>query len=247
MEKFYFVMPAYNESDNIEDTVKQWYPVIEKINAKSDCEAILAIANDGSKDDTYNKLITMKLNGGGYEFLKPLDKPNGGHGQTVLYLYRHAIENGADYIFQTDSDGQTNPEEFWQMFEHRHDYDFQIGYRKGRQDGKSRVFVTKTLRLVVWLMFREWVTDANTPFRLMRSDKLKAIMDVIPQDYFLCNVAISAIAVKWNYRLKFYEITFKPRQGGVNSINMKRIFKIGWKALGDFRKINANLSKIEKQ
>lgn len=65
MEKFYFVMPAYNESDNIEDTVKQWYPVIEKINAKSDCEAILAIANDGSKDDTYNKLITMKLNGGG--------------------------------------------------------------------------------------------------------------------------------------------------------------------------------------
>ena len=33
----------------------------------------------------------------------------------------------------------------------------------------------------------------------------------------------------------------KPRQGGVNSINMKRIFKIGWKALGDFRKINANL------
>ena len=75
----------------------------------------------------------------------------------------------------------------------------------------------------------------------MQKDKLKAIMDVIPSDYFLCNVAISAIAVKWKYKIKFYEITFKPRQGGVNSINMKRIFKIGWKALGDFRKINANL------
>lgn len=48
------------------------------------------------------------------------------------------------------------------MFEHRHDYDFQIGYRKGRQDGASRVFVTKTLRMVVWLMFHEWVIDANT-------------------------------------------------------------------------------------
>lgn len=161
-------------------------------------------------------------------------------------MYRHALNNGADYIFQTDSDGQTDPEEFWQMFEHRHEYDFQIGYRKGRQDGGSRVFVTKTLRLVVWLMFHEWVTDANTPFRLMQKDKLKAIMEVIPKDYFLCNVAISAIAVKWNYKIKFYKITFKPRQGGVNSINMKRIFGIGWKALGDFRKINANLRKYKR-
>ena len=161
-------------------------------------------------------------------------------------MYRHALNNGADYIFQTDSDGQTDPEEFWQMFEHRHEYDFQIGNRKGRQDGGSRVFVTKTLRLVVWLMFHEWVTDANTPFRLMQKDRLKAIMEVIPKDYFLCNVAISAIAVKWNYKIKFYKITFKPRQGGVNSINMKRIFGIGWKALGDFRKINANLRKSKR-
>ncbi|MGN0037172.1 MAG: glycosyltransferase family 2 protein [Bacteroidaceae bacterium] len=181
-----------------------------------------------------------------YPLLEPLDKPNSGHGATVLYLYRYALEHGADFIFQTDSDGQTNPDEFWQMWEHRNEYDFQIGYRRGRQDGFSRVFVTKTLRLVVWMMFHEWVTDANTPFRLMAKEKLKAIMDVIPQDYFLCNVAISAIAVKWKYKIKFYEITFKPRQGGVNSINMKRIFKIGWKALGDFRGINNNLKRNNK-
>lgn len=240
MEKFYFVMPAYNESENIKETVKQWYPVVEKINGMENSEAILAIANDGSKDDTYEMMLSMKKDDA-YPYFEPITKRNGGHGQTVLYLYRHALENGADYIFQTDSDGQTNPDEFWQMFKNRYEYDFQIGSRVGRQDGASRVFVTKVLRLVVWLMFHEWVTDANTPFRLMQKDKLKAIMDVIPQDYFLCNVAISAIAVKWNYKLKFYKISFKPRQGGVNSINMKRIIKIGWKALGDFRKINANL------
>lgn len=242
MEKFYFVMPAYNESENIMETVKQWYPVIEKINMMDDCEAVLVIANDGSKDDTFEVMKSMKR-GGDFRYFEPLTKENGGHGQTVLYLYRYALKHGADFIFQTDSDGQTDPKEFWQMFENRHNYDFQIGYRQGRQDGTSRVLVTRTLRLVVWLMFHEWVTDANTPFRLMHRDKLKAIMDVIPQDYFLCNVAISAIAVKWHYKIKFYKITFKPRQGGVNSINMKRIFKIGWKALGDFRKINANLKK----
>lgn len=244
MEKFYFVMPAYNESENIKETVKQWYPIVEKINGMEDCEAILAIANDGSKDDTYEVMLSMKANGA-YPYFEPITKKNGGHGQTVLYLYRHALEQGADYVFQTDSDGQTNPDEFWQMFEHRHEYHFQIGSRVNRQDGSSRVFVTKVLKIVVWLMFHEWVKDANTPFRLMQKDKLKAIMDVIPQDYFLCNVAISAIAVKWHYKIKFYNITFKPRQGGVNSINMKRIIKIGWKAIGDFKMINANLKCME--
>ena len=31
MSKIYFVMPAYNEAENIEETVKQWYPVVEKL------------------------------------------------------------------------------------------------------------------------------------------------------------------------------------------------------------------------
>ena len=237
MDKIYFVMPAYNEAENIEETVKQWYPVVDKL-SKEGVEAKLCIANDGSKDNTFEIMKGLQTK---FPLFEPLDKPNSGHGATVLYLYRHAISKGANFIFQTDSDGQTNPDEFWQMWENREKYDFQIGHRLGRQDGGSRVFVTKTLRLVVWLMFHEWVTDANTPFRLMRTDKLQPIMDVIPQDYFLCNVAISAIAVKWDYKIGWYKITFKPRQGGVNSINMKRIFKIGWKALGDFRKINSNL------
>ena len=91
------------------------------------------------------------------------------------------------------------------------------------------------------MMFGVWVKDANTPFRLMRARRLQRIMDAIPHDYGLANVAVSAIAVKWKEKIAWYPITFRPRQGGVNSINMKRIFNIGWKALGDFRKINRNL------
>ena len=244
MEKIYFVMPAYNEAENIEATIRMWYPVIEELNKAGGIEARLVIADDGSKDDTYKKMQNLAT-AGQFPFFEPLTKQNGGHGQTVLFLYRYAVSKGADYIFQTDSDGQTNPDEFWQMYEKRHEYDFQIGYRKGRQDGLSRVFVTKVLRIVVWMMFKEWVTDANTPFRLMQKDKLSAIMNVIPQDYFLCNVAISAIAKKWKYNIKFYPITFKPRQGGINSINFKRIMKIGYRALKDFRHINKNTEKCD--
>ena len=236
MSSVFFVMPAYNEAENIEETIKEWYPVVEKCGASSR----LVIANDGSKDDTYQKMLHLQDR---YPLLVPLDKPNSGHGATVLFLYRYAIENGAEYIFQTDSDGQTCPAEFWHFYENREYYDFQIGHRVGREDGISRVFVTKILRLVIWLIFHEWVIDANTPFRLMKKEKLLPILDIIPPDYFLCNVAISAIAVKWNYKIGWYKISFKPRVGGVNSINLKRIMKIGWKALSDFHTINKKLKK----
>ena len=237
MDKIYFVLPAYNEEVNIEEVIAQWHPVCEKINAEGN-EAHLIIANDGSKDNTFAIMQSLQSK---YPLLKPLNKENSGHGLTVLYLDHYAINNKVDYIFQTDSDGQTLPEEFWQMWNNRHNYDFQIGTRGDRQDGASRVFVTKTLRLVVWLMFHVWVKDANTPFRLLKVDKLIPILDVIPQDYNLANVAASAIAVRWHYNIGWNPITFRPRQGGVNSINMKRIFKIGFKALTDFRTINRNL------
>ena len=236
-ESIYFVLPAYNEEANIEDVIKQWHPICERIKTEGH-EAKLVIANDGSKDDTFGIMQQLRTK---YPLLEPLDKSNSGHGATVLYLYRYAIEHEAHYIFQTDSDGQTLPEEFWQMWENRDKYDFQIGTRGGRQDGASRVFVTKTLRLVVWLMFHVWVKDANTPFRLLRVDKLKPILDIVPSDYNLANVAVSAIAVRWNYKIGWYPITFRPRQGGVNSINMKRIFKIGVKAISDFQQIRKRI------
>ena len=237
LEKIYIVMPAYNEEANIEEVIHQWHPVCEKINAEGNV-ARLVIANDGSKDNTLRIMLRSREK---YPYLVPIDKPNSGHGATVLYLYRLAIADNATFVFQTDSDGQTLPEEFWRMWENRHKFDFHIGTREGRQDGASRVFVTKTLRLVVWLMFHVWVKDANTPFRLMNAKRLQAVTRHIPEDFFLANVAVSAIAVKNNETIAWYPITFRPRQGGVNSINMKRVFKIGLKALGDFHLINKNL------
>lgn len=239
MSKVYFVLPAYNEEENIKSVILQWYPVVKELENQG-CQARLVIANDGSKDNTYK--IMQKLQPE-YPLLEPLDKPNSGHGSTVLFLYRHAIENGCDYVFQTDSDGQTLPDEFWPLWENRNQSDFNIGTRKGRQDGFGRVVVTKTLRFVVWLTFGVWVKDANTPFRLMKVDRLKEVLKYIPQDFFLSNVAISAIAVKKKESISWFPITFKPRQGGVNSINMKRIMKIGLSALGDFRRINRNLKQ----
>ena len=31
MSKIYLVMPAYNEAENIEETINQWYPIVAKL------------------------------------------------------------------------------------------------------------------------------------------------------------------------------------------------------------------------
>jgi dolichol-phosphate mannosyltransferase len=231
VDKLYIVIPAYNEEANVGTVIKDWYPIVEKLGNGSK----LVIIDDGSKDKTYQIMQQYASN---MEAFEPITKPNGGHGATVLYGYHYAINAGADYVFQTDSDGQTLPEEFWPFWEHRKAYDMVIGHRKGRQDGFSRVFVTKTLKIVLRLCFHVNVVDANTPFRLMKASTLKEQIKLIPKNYNLSNVIISVIYAKKKLAVKYLPVTFRPRQGGVNSINMKKIIQIGKQAFKDFRKIN---------
>jgi hypothetical protein len=95
--------------------------------------------------------------------------------------------------------------------------------------------------LVLRIAFGVKVEDANTPFRLMKADILKDNISLIPKDYNLSNVIISVIYEKKKLGVKYLPITFRPRQGGVNSINMKKIIRIGKQAYKDFLKINQYL------
>ena len=233
MDKLFIVIPAYNEEENIRQVIDDWYPVVEAHNG--DGESRLVIIDDGSKDSTFK---IMEEYAKERPLFCPITKPNGGHGATVLYGYHYALEHGADYIFQTDSDGQTLPSEFEAFWEQRSLYDMVIGWRKGREDGASRVFTTKVLKLVIKVCFGVTVADANTPFRLMKASILQEQIKLVPKDFNLSNVIITVIYTKKGLGVKYMPITFRPRQGGVNSINLKKIFKIGKQALKDFREIN---------
>ena len=235
MDSLYIVIPAYNEEANIEAVAREWHAVAQRAGG----ESRLVIVDDGSRDGTLDILRRLQSE---LPRLVPLTKPNAGHGPTLLFGYRYALAHGADYVFQTDSDGQTLPEEFWPFWVGRHDYDWQIGFRRRRQDGWSRVLVTKTLRLVVFLSFGVWVTDANTPFRLMSAATLGPHLALVPEGYNLTNVLLSVLYKKSGQPGRFLEITFRPRQGGVNSINLKRICKIGLQAVKDFRRLRRVVS-----
>ena len=234
MEKLYAIIPAYNEQDNIRKVIREWYEVI----AATGEESRLVVIDDGSRDDTFT--IMQEEAADKPQFIA-LHKDNSGHGATLLYGYDYALANGADYIFQTDSDGQTLPSEFDMFFKRRYEYDFIIGHRKDRKDGFFRIVTTKVLRYVVRAVFSVNLKDINTPFRLMNRELLEDCMRFIPKDFNLSNVILTVAAARRGYTGLYIPVTFRNRQGGKNSINVKTIFKIGLKALKDFVDINKKL------
>ena len=230
----YIVMPAYNEEDNINAVVEAWYPILTGKSEKSR----LVIADSGSSDSTHAILTELQAKNPQLEVLSDTGKQ---HGPKLIALYNYAIAQGADYIFQTDSDGQTNPKEFDAFWELRSEYDVVLGHRNVRGDGKSRDLVEKVVCLLLRIYFGVKVPDANAPFRLMKTSVVEKYMDRFDADYNLPNIMLTTFFAYYKEKLTFRTITFKPRQAGNNSINIPRIVKIGFKALGDFRKFKKGL------
>lgn len=88
-DTLYIVIPAYNEEENIEQCVNDWYPVVESHNGAG--RSRLLIVNDGSKDRTCEKLRELAES---RPLLEPLSKENGGHGSAVLCGYQAAVDRG---------------------------------------------------------------------------------------------------------------------------------------------------------
>ena len=239
MDSLYLVMPAYNEEENIEDVVRAWYPILEG----KDEASRMVVADSGSTDGTHVILETLQREMPQLEILPDTGKQ---HGPKVIALYDYAIKNGADYIFQTDSDGQTDPAEFARFWNLRERYAGIFGLRKDRGDGKIRAFVERVVCLLLGLYFHVIVPDANAPFRLMRADTVKKYLYRMDPDYNLPNIMMTTFFAYYHERIRFRKITFRPRQAGVNSVNIPKIVKIGWKALGDFRAFKKEMRREEE-
>lgn len=239
MDKLYIVMPAYNEQDNIEAVIEEWYPILKGKGYGSK----LVVADSGSTDATHEILINMRER---YPEIEIISNTGKQHGPKVLALYNYAINAKADYVFQTDSDGQTVASEFEYFWKHRKEYDAIIGNRVTRQDGTDRKIVEKIVCVLLWIFFKVQIPDANAPFRLMKSSLIQKYLYELPDEYNLPNIMLTTFFVYNHEKIQFKKISFKSRQGGENSINIPQITRIGWQAIRDWTRIRRRLLKNDK-
>ena len=226
------VMPVYNEAANISAVLHEWFSYLRIVSPNF----VLFAVNDGSKDGTAKILGSLKGELG--PRLRVVNKTNSGHGLTCREGYELALAEKAEWIFQIDSDGQCDPAFFDKLYQNRAEYDCVFGYRRTRDDGLGRVIVSYCCRLLLWLVTGTYLTDPNVPYRLMRANALKNALRQVPADFELQNIGLT-FALKLGQELawKYFPIHFRARRGGENSINYRKIAKMGINLLRDFRRI----------
>jgi glycosyltransferase involved in cell wall biosynthesis len=228
--KLTVVMPAYNEGACIENVARTWLSFLDEWKSKSvsHTHGVLLVVNDGSKDRTGEILARLAKED---PRLCLVNQKNSGHGAAVLRGYNEALAMGSDYVFQTDSDDQFSPADFWSLWEARDSSPFVTGYRQARSDATHRLVIAKIVLILNFLLFGAWLKDANIPYRLIQADFLRSLLEMFPDSVFAPNIFLSVLAKKAGCDLQEIPIKHVERTTGTVSIVRWRLIKSCFRCL----------------
>lgn len=227
------VIPVYNEQEVISQVFNEWNEALSKISNGS--RYLFIFVNDGSKDKTQEVLEGLKSSHPAS--IEIIHKMNSGHGRSCRVGYDAAVSKKPDWVLQIDSDGQCDPKYFQNFWERRNSVDCVFGIRTSRGDGFARQVVMFFCRTLTSMMTGLRLRDPNVPYRLIKADCLEKALQKVPAGFDIQNVALTISLqrmkdLKWAY----VPIFFRPRCGGTNSVNVKRIVKMGLKMLKDLHR-----------
>lgn len=219
------VIPVYNEEAAIGNVLEKWSVELDRLGI----DYCIRPYNDGSKDSS---LAVLRAAAQGNPRIDVRDKPNGGHGHTVLTGYRDATTDGFDWVFQVDSDDEMGPEKFKDLWQRRNDFDFLVGRRDGRTQALPRKIISLVSRLTVRLFYgKSAVWDVNAPYRLMRVSAFRDAFFGIPARTFAPNVILTGIAAQKRLRALEIPVPQHDRTTGEVSIRKWKLLKAAAKSL----------------
>lgn len=211
------VMPVFNEEQCLDSVLREWAAELDR----SGTDYGLLVIDDGSTDGT-PAIIDRWTRESKDARIRSIRHANIGHGQTCLEGYRQACREGAAWVLQIDSDGQCDPAYFGAVWAARRGRDVVYGKRTVRRDGWKRVVATALVRLVVRVVSGVRCIDANVPYRLMSTTGLLPLVDSIPSDFDLANIALAVQIKRAGWREASVPIVFRCRSGGEPAVPLFR-------------------------
>ena len=184
MDEISFVIPTYNEAENIDSVIKACKSVAELISKRYE----IIVVDDGSTDRT-----------------REIVEHNAAENPNILFVY-HEKNRGIAYatrdglataqfkhIFYTDGDGQFDMGEVHKLLPYCGDYDFVIGYRVNRSDPiHRRINAFLYNQFILWL-FHLPVRDVNCAFKLMKKKSLSSLAVRSNSAFYLAELLIRAV------------------------------------------------------
>lgn len=205
------IIPAYNESENILNTVK----VIQEDAPDFD----YVVINDCSKDNTLQLLEDNHIN----HVNLPVNLGIGGAVQTG---YKYALENNYDVAVQVDGDGQHDPKYLKVLVDalEKNDADMVIGSRFINNEGFQSTFMRRVgivyFTKLIHLLTGKTITDPTSGFRMCNRRVIELFSKDYPRDYPEPESIVALL--KRNMDVMEVPVQMKERQGGVSSINASK-------------------------
>jgi dolichol-phosphate mannosyltransferase len=208
------VMPVYNEAAGVADVIDDIVRHVLDVVPASE----LVVVDDRSTDDTLAVLHRIAREDSRVRVL--VNDVNLGHGRTT----RRAMDaSSGEWIFHLDSDGQVDVSEFSVLWALREDNDLVLGMRLTRHDPVHRLILTRFTRVIVSVLARHWVRDANVPFKLIRRSLYEHLRPSIPETAFAPSILIVLGAHRSGARIAEVETTHLRRSHGKSTLRLKRL------------------------
>ena len=213
-KKVLVIIPAYNESHNIENTLQSLL--------NEEIAVDYLVINDCSKDNTLD--ILKKLDSRYVDL--PINLRIGGGMQTG---YKYAFRNGYDIAIQMDGDGQHIPKYIKDLVDPivNDEADLVVGSRflnkVGFQSSRMRRFGINFLSGLIHVCCGVKVKDVTSGFRAANRKVIELFSQNYAQDYpepeSLVTCAVSGI------RILEVPVVMKERSGGKSSItSLKSVY-----------------------
>jgi glycosyltransferase involved in cell wall biosynthesis len=215
------VIPVYNEAGTIREVLATWSEELERLGIDYE----IRVYDDGSTDRTPEILRDVAAR---CARIVVVSHANRGHGPTVLRGYREA---SAEWVFQTDGDGEGSPRDFASLWHGCDALDFVVGRRATRRAPLVRRWVTLGCRLAIRGLFGTPIHDANSPYRLMRRSALLRMLPDLPDDTFAPNAVLSGLAARDRLRIAERPIAWEGRRAGAVSLFGWRLWKAAFRSL----------------
>ncbi len=157
--------PAFNEEENIKNTVEKAVQVLKKLNLKWE----VIVIDDGSKDKTGQIADQLAEK---YPEVRVVHQENGGYGMAL----RAGFEASKyDWIAFTDADGQFDFSEINKFIDKSDQADLVMGYRIKRSDPFIRLVMAFGWKIVIFLFFGTWFKDIDCAFKLINKKVFETI------------------------------------------------------------------------
>jgi glycosyltransferase involved in cell wall biosynthesis len=207
-----FVIPAYNEADSIEVSLKELLGVVDEIEA----DAQVIVVDDGSTDGTTSIVRSLRRSDPRVRVLRL--RRNQGKSHALQVGLRAAT--GAT-VFLMDADGQDDPAEIPRMLDALDGgLDLVTGRRKHRQD---RFVKRTTSKLYNWTTRKLTGVDGhdfNCGFKAMRAEVARSL-DL----YGDLHRYIPVLGAWAGFRVGEIEVNHRPRFGGESKFGGARFWR----------------------